>query len=156
MDIFPIFQVFLPTKTNGPAPLWVDDSYVIRRRPDNTLVKYPRRSSQQEIIPAMNTFLGPMMFEIPPKKSQIKLKGEGASSADQKRKGTAKRLPYGLKQKAIARNLKNPQDQIYKQSRSTSVCSDDSGFNDSASIVSEHLRYWRRKPLYPTNHKLTT
>ena len=128
-------QVFLPTKTNGPAPLWVDDSYVIRRRPDNTLVKYPRRSSQQEIIPAMNTFLGPMMFEIPPSKSQRK--GEGGSSADQKRKGTAKRLPYGLKQKAIARNLKNPQDQIYKQSRSTSVCSDDSGFNDSASIVSD-------------------
>ena len=59
------------------------------------------------------------------------------TSADQKRKGTAKRLPYGLKQKAIARNLKNPQDQIYKQSRSTSVCSDDSGFNDSASIVSD-------------------
>ena len=111
-------QVFLPTKTNGPAPLWVDDSYVIRRRPDNTLVKYPRRSSQQEIIPAMNTFLGPMMFEIPPSKSQRK--GEGASSADQKRKGTAKRLPYGLKQKAIARNLKNPQGQIYKQSRSSS------------------------------------
>ena len=66
----------------------------------------------------MNAFLGPMMFEVQPSKSQRKR--EGSSSADQKRKGTAKRLPYGLKQKAIARSMKSPQDQIYKQSGSSS------------------------------------
>ena len=61
-------QVLLPTKGNGPAPVWVDNSHVI----------------------LMNAFLGLMMFEVQPSKSQRKT--EGSSSADQKRKGTAKRL----------------------------------------------------------------
>ena len=118
-------QVFPPTAMIEPCSLWVNDTNIIHRLPDNTLIKYPRDPSQKEIIPALNAFAGPVTIEIPPSKP-VGSRGK-PQHADTKRKGKAKRVPYGLKQKAISRSAKKyPKDDVSKSEPSSPEESDSS------------------------------
>ena len=86
-------QVFPPTEMSGPGlgHVWIDDT----------------NNTGHLFIPAINPFVGPVMIETPPSQP-VGSRGQSMMVANQKRKGRAKKVPYGLKQKAISRSVKNP------------------------------------------------
>ena len=96
-------QVFPPTEMSGPGHVvWIDDT----------------NNTGHLFIPAINPFVGPVMIETPPSQP-VGSRGQSMMVANQKRKGRAKKVPYGLKQKAISRSVKNLKEEVSKSEPSS-------------------------------------